>query len=870
MTMATKTPQGARLNPQNTLELSQGMSIQTAINTADAHGGFWVILLYPSTTYNEGDLTTTGGALITIRGMDEHVMIAPAAAPATAVINITETLYLENITVISPDAAIPAVLVNTATGAPTITDCNIIGEGVGYSLQMTRGSVDVHRGSFSGDVHLSTVRCLMDCYFTTFLGDLITAAEPLNHDIDLMSCEFTGGNITSLATGATVLAIEGGSDIGTITDSGTGLFTITGSYVDSVSCLNAGGEIRIRGGTVNTWVGTNGTILWYITSGEMKVLGRGALDDINIMAAHDALPATGGLIHLLGSFSAEDMTITKPGVVLQGQKDSTVIAPTAALGATLFFFANTAIGSGLRDLIIDGDVNTNILTWLVHSLADQFFCSYVTLRNGPSYPLFVQCADDVLIEHSFIHDNGLGPTIAADGFDVSRLRFIFNDSYNNGQVDPPAGNADRMGVQMESAGGGIFYAPLVQGNNLYTNDGCGIWISASIDARIVDNRIYNNDQQGIFVLGGNVDGVIDNNLVRENGADGAAGYGTGIQFGDAAGGWNTSGWNITNNIVRDNGSDAAQRRGIRIWCSDGSINNIRITGNQVSGHKQWQFDFDILDDTNGGTGIDIRDNYPVMPHEVRDAIANILGELGPADGMWVCMREDGGFATVADLTRHGRDLTASKNLWDFDTEPMFKSKGVFLTFNGSDEYMSRADAGHLFSFANAAGNDDSPFSIILILSPAAGALAGATLLAKYEENTPSREWIVRIDANGYPEVELYDESANEYIGREDQTALTADTWTILIVTYDGSETSAGVKIYKDGVQVDDADHQSGGVYTAMEQLGPDLTGIYNVIGGPANGNFYTGAGAWFGLTRKELSADEAWCVTQRLQGLLGI
>jgi len=119
----------------------------------------------------------------------------------------------------------------------------------------------------------------MDCYFTTFHGDLITAAEPLNHDIDLMSCEFTVGSILSLATGATVLAIEGGSDIGTITNSGTGLFTITGSYVDSVSCLNAGGEIRIRGGTVNSVTRAVGSVVWWRDDSTILVLPSATITD---------------------------------------------------------------------------------------------------------------------------------------------------------------------------------------------------------------------------------------------------------------------------------------------------------------------------------------------------------------------------------------------------------------------------------------------------------------------------------------------------------------------------------------------------------------------------------------------------------------
>jgi len=327
MVMGTKTPQGVRLNPQNTLELSQGMSIQVAINTADAHGGNWTILLYPGAVYNEGDLTPSGAANITIKGMGAGAVIAPAAAPAIAVINATAPLNLEDITVISPDATMPAVLVNTA-GAFIATRCNIVGTAPGYGLQMLQGSADIIHSSLSPDTHLSTARCLLDCFFVTFLGDIITAAEPLNHDIDLMSCEMTNGSITSLATGATVIACDGVSTIDAITNSGTGLFTIRGSYVDSINCLNAGGSVRVRGGTVNSITRAVGSVVWWQDNNTLKVIACDTTTDTVIGWA--IAEAAAGDVILLHPGTYDEPVVCKAGVNLKGigLKGSVVIQRT--------------------------------------------------------------------------------------------------------------------------------------------------------------------------------------------------------------------------------------------------------------------------------------------------------------------------------------------------------------------------------------------------------------------------------------------------------------------------------------------------------------------------------------------------------------
>jgi len=124
------------------------------------------------------------------------------------------------------------------------------------------------------------------------------------------------------------------------------------------------------------------------------------------------------------------------------------------------------------------------------------------------------------------------------------------------------------------------------------------------------------------------------------------------------------------------------------------------------------------------------------------------------------------------------------------------------------------------------------------------------------------------DASGYPTLQLYDESVDKYIGRQDQTAFTTGSWKILVTTYDGSGICAGCKIYIDGVQLDDADYTDAG-YVAMEAVSANLT-VGALKNAAAYSEYYDGKMTWIGVAAKELSADEVWSLTQRLKGVLGI
>ncbi|MFQ5872307.1 MAG: LamG-like jellyroll fold domain-containing protein, partial [Dehalococcoidia bacterium] len=148
---------------------------------------------------------------------------------------------------------------------------------------------------------------------------------------------------------------------------------------------------------------------------------------------------------------------------------------------------------------------------------------------------------------------------------------------------------------------------------------------------------------------------------------------------------------------------------------------------------------------------------------------------------------------------------------------------------------------------------DSPFSIGVWVNVRDA--TNSEILAKWNETTPSREWLFWMDGSDLLTIRLYDESADTYIGLSTATAISEGIWTLLVVTYDGSGAEGGLTIYQDEVAAS-TNSNSFGAYTAMEnqdaqvQLGAfeDTNLLFDgkMAGGPL-GPFFT---------HTELTADE--------------
>ena len=208
--------------------------------------------------------------------------------------------------------------------------------------------------------------------------------------------------------------------------------------------------------------------------------------------------------------------------------------------------------------------------------------------------------------------------------------------------------------------------------------------------------------------------------------------------------------------------------------------------------------------------------------------------------------------------------------WTYDatiaTRFAVLGSGASVDFNGTTQEADTPDNDR-YSFGNSAV--DQPFSIVALVNPDT-VNAVRTIVAKWDETTatPLREWWFYMDATGFPSLELWDESADGQIGREDQIALTASTWVLLGATYDGSSANTGIQLYKNASRVDDT-NVSSGTYTAMENSATLPTLAFH-IGAAATEEFWDGRMGLVALTAKVLSVDEWWEIKELCNGFFDL
>lgn len=189
-----------------------------------------------------------------------------------------------------------------------------------------------------------------------------------------------------------------------------------------------------------------------------------------------------------------------------------------------------------------------------------------------------------------------------------------------------------------------------------------------------------------------------------------------------------------------------------------------------------------------------------------------------------------------------------------------------VDFDGSDDYMSIPDAD-IFSLGNGSGTDNA-FSISGWFN--ADSIGSFYLITKDGTGT-GREWAFRTISSQLTFFAFG--TGGGYIGRQYTSALSTGQWYHAVVTYDGSKTSSGIKLYLNGNPVDNADYASG-TYTASrnsstllrvgavqsnntysngkldeiaifntELSSPNVTAIYN-SGKPATLSGYNPVGWW--------------------------
>jgi hypothetical protein len=129
------------------------------------------------------------------------------------------------------------------------------------------------------------------------------------------------------------------------------------------------------------------------------------------------------------------------------------------------------------------------------------------------------------------------------------------------------------------------------------------------------------------------------------------------------------------------------------------------------------------------------------------------------------------------------------------------------------------------------------------------------IISKFESSTNNKEYILRVNTADKLVTQLWDASANAYIGRLYNTVVTSleGKWIHIAMTYDGSGASTGIRLYINGIRVDDTNDNSGS-FVAMENLVRNyFIGAYNE-NPTANGNIADVKHFNKGLTLSEVLA----------------
>jgi hypothetical protein len=175
------------------------------------------------------------------------------------------------------------------------------------------------------------------------------------------------------------------------------------------------------------------------------------------------------------------------------------------------------------------------------------------------------------------------------------------------------------------------------------------------------------------------------------------------------------------------------------------------------------------------------------------------------------MDETGAGTTVTDRSGLGHDATLGSAASALS--PLVVGLCPSLLFaNAAATEWSVADHAD-FSFGS--GGTDTAFSLITVCAPTD--VTNVTFLGKFKTATNEREWLFYTSSDKIY-LMVSNTSGSNIIGRYYNTDITSDEGTVhvYIGTLSGGspQALAGIKIYRDGVQIDDSDYSTG-TYAGM-------------------------------------------------------
>jgi hypothetical protein len=206
-----------------------------------------------------------------------------------------------------------------------------------------------------------------------------------------------------------------------------------------------------------------------------------------------------------------------------------------------------------------------------------------------------------------------------------------------------------------------------------------------------------------------------------------------------------------------------------------------------------------------------------------------------------------GSTTWTDVSGNGNDGTLTNGA-------SYTGGTIFL--DGTDDYVN-CGTGSTLTFNNGTNLNDIPFTIGVWVK--FNSVSGYQLViakSDYGSSPNKREFLFFTNADSRIHINLMNsDNYNNRIGRYYNTVLSTNTWYHMFATYDGSKLESGLKIYINGVRVDDTS-DSVGTYSGLSRTTTPFSFGTDWNNYPNQGNKLSGYYGLGQVYRRELSAGE--------------
>lgn len=149
-----------------------------------------------------------------------------------------------------------------------------------------------------------------------------------------------------------------------------------------------------------------------------------------------------------------------------------------------------------------------------------------------------------------------------------------------------------------------------------------------------------------------------------------------------------------------------------------------------------------------------------------------------------------------------------------DNDPYVQGDLLAYPFNGVDEAIDMADNDDFSFGADGTAPNEPSFSLVIAVK--FNDVTDNTLISRYDitAGTQEVEYRLFMDSADLLTFWVIDDVFTVRVGRRWSAALVEDQWYIIIATYEGTGHPSGVRIFVDGVRVDNT-NTSAGAYVAM-------------------------------------------------------